>query len=126
MSKTKQFSQPGLPLTPPVLYILLSLSLKQRHGYEILKHVQEISDGAVRLGPGTLYNALKRLREEDMIAEVADRPREDDDDARRRYYRLTDHGRQALATEVQRLERALALIGKGTVPRLVTVVAEQT
>lgn len=58
MSKAKQFSQPGLPLTPPVFYILLSLSLKQRHGYEILKQVEEHSGGAVRLGPGTLYSTL--------------------------------------------------------------------
>jgi len=114
MSKAKQFSQPGLPLTTPVFYILLSLSLKERHGYEILKHVQESSGAAVRLGPGTLYTTLKRLLGEGLIAETTDRPDAAHDDERRRYYRLTDRGGQVLATELQRLEHALALARQGS------------
>lgn len=113
MSKLKQFSQPGLPLTPPVFYILLSLSLKERHGYEILKHIEESSGASVRLGPGTLYTTLKRLLDEGMIAETGDRPDAAHDDARRRYYRLTERGGQVLTTEVQRLEHALALARQG-------------
>ncbi len=115
MSKAKQFSQPGLPLTPPVFYILLALSLEERHGYAILKHVQESSGDAVRLGPGTLYTTLKRLIDEGLIAETTTRPDAAHDDARRRYYRLTERGGQVLATEVQRLEHALALARRGNV-----------
>ena len=70
MSRASQFSQPGLPLTPPVLYVLISLSLGDRHGYDILKHVRDSSRGAVRLGPGTLYTTLKRMLEAGLIAEV--------------------------------------------------------
>lgn len=113
MSKAKQFSQPGLPLTPPVFYILLSLSLKERHGYDILKHVQASSSGAVRLGPGTLYSTIKRLLYEGFIAEITERPAAHDDE-RRRYYRLTERGSQILATELQRMEQALVLARQGT------------
>ncbi len=115
MSKAKQFSQPGLPLTPPVFYILLSLSLKERHGYEILKQVEEHSGGAVRLGPGTLYSTLKRLLQEGLIAEITARPDAAHDDERRRYYRLTERGGQVLTTELARLEQALTLARQGSV-----------
>lgn len=115
MSKAKQFSQPGLPLTPPVFYILLSLSLKERHGYEILKQVEEHSGSAVRLGPGTLYSTLKRLLQEGLIAEITARPDAAHDDERRRYYRLTERGGQVLTTELARLEQALTLARQGSV-----------
>jgi DNA-binding PadR family transcriptional regulator len=113
MGKAKQFSQPGLPLTPPVFYILLALSLRERHGYDIIKHVRTTSGGAVRLGPGTLYTTLKRLLREGLIAEVAERPDPEHDDARRRYYRLTERGREHLAAELRRMEQALALARGG-------------
>lgn len=121
MSRVTQFSQAGLPLTPPVFYILLSLSLQERHGYDILKHVQAGSGGAVRLGPGTLYTTLKRLLQAGLIAEVTERPDPEHDDERRRYYRLTEGGLAHLAAELQRMEQALALArGEATIvaPRL--------
>ncbi len=113
MSKQKQFAQPGLPLTAPVLYILLALGQRERHGYDILKEVERDSAGAVRLGPGTLYTTLKRLLDEGLIVEIADRPVAERDDPRRRYYRLTDAGGTVLTTELQRLERAVALARRG-------------
>lgn len=113
MSRKSQFSQPSLPLTPPVFYILLSLSLSERHGYEIIKHVTASSGGTVRLGPGTLYSTIKRLLREGVIAEVAERPDPAHDDPRRRYYRLTERGRERLATELRRMEQALALAREG-------------
>jgi len=117
MSKAKQFSQPGLPLTPPVFYILLSLSLGERHGYDILKHVRATSGDTVRLGPGTLYTALKRLLDEGLIVEVAHLPASSLDAAneRRRYYRLTERGRDILTGELRRFEQALALARRGNV-----------
>lgn len=113
MSKQSQFSQPGLPLSPPVFYILLSLSLGERHGYDILKHVRATSEEAVRLGPGTLYTTLKRLLHEGLIVEVMDRPATDIADERRRTYRITDAGRWVLDTELRRFEDALRLARSG-------------
>jgi DNA-binding PadR family transcriptional regulator len=109
MSRSKQFSEPGLALTTPVVYVLLSLSLKDRHGYDILKFVEANSDGRVRLGPGTLYTTLKRMLDASLISELAEPPDPAHDDARRRYYRLTRRGRAALDGELSRMEQALAL-----------------
>ena len=109
MGRSRQFSSPGLSLTAAVFYMLLSLSLKDRHGYDILKHVQTISAGRVRLGPGTLYTTLKRMLEAGLITELAERPASEQDDARRRYYRLTARGRELLEAELSRMKEALVL-----------------
>jgi DNA-binding PadR family transcriptional regulator len=109
VSRERQFSKPGTPLTAPVFYILLSLSMRDRHGYDILKHVDESSDGQIRLGPGTLYTTLKRLLDRGLITELADRPDPDHDDARRRYYRLTPRGRAELKGELARMQHAIVL-----------------
>jgi DNA-binding PadR family transcriptional regulator len=111
VSRSRQFSRPGLALTAPVFYILLSLSLKDRHGYEILKDVQAGSADRVRLGPGTLYTTLKRMLEAGLISELDSRSRSDQDDTRRRYYRLTDQGRVALNGELGRMKEALKMAG---------------
>lgn len=109
MSRSRQFSKPGLSLTAPVFYILLSLSLKDRHGYEILKDVQASSADRVRLGPGTLYTTLKRMRDAGLITELDPVSRPDRDDPRRRYYRLTGLGRAGLDAELRRMKDALEL-----------------
>lgn len=109
VSRSKQFSEPGLALTTPVVYVLLSLSLKDRHGYEILKFVEANSEGRVRLGPGTLYTTLKRLLDAGLISELAEAPDPANDDARRRYYRLSRPGRAALDSELNRMKQALEL-----------------
>ena len=111
MSRTSQFSRPGLPLTPSAFYILLSLSLRDRHGYDILKHVRSSSEGAIRLGPGTLYTTIRRLLEAGLIVELEERGDPGQDDPRRRYYRLTDLGGRHLADELRRMELALAVAG---------------
>lgn len=109
MSKHAQFSRPGLPLSPPVFYILLSLSFGERHGYDILKHVRDTSEDTVRLGPGTLYTTLKRLLHEALIVEVPGNAASGATDERRRTYRITDAGRRVLDTELRRFEDALRL-----------------
>jgi DNA-binding PadR family transcriptional regulator len=109
VSRERQFTKPGKPLTAPVFYILLSLSIRDRHGYDILKHVDASSEGRIRLGPGTLYTTLKRLLDGGLITELAERPHPDHDDARRRYYRLTSRGRAELQGELARMEQAIAL-----------------
>ena len=101
--------RPGSSLTTSAFYILLSLSIQDRHGYEILKDVTLSSAGRVKMGPGILYTTLKRLLEVGLIVEVEGRADADRDDSRRRYYRLTHQGRAALASELERMEQALKI-----------------
>jgi DNA-binding PadR family transcriptional regulator len=87
-------------LREPTFLILTALAARPQHGYGILRDVEEISDGRVRLRAGTLYTALDRLSSDGWVAV----DREEVVDSRlRRYYRLTDLGAARLATEVERL-----------------------
>lgn len=96
------------PLTPAVFQVLLSLADGDKHGYAILKDVEEHSGGEVQLNTGTLYAIIKRLLAEGLIVESRNRPRAADDDQRRRYYRLTPKGRTVATSEVERMERLVA------------------
>ncbi len=89
-------------MSDPVLHILLALSDRPRHGYAIVQEIEERTDGAVVLGTGTLYTALKRLRAEGLIGEMSDPG--DGGGRRRRTYGLTDRGRTALAEQTARLQ----------------------
>ena len=98
-----------LPLTPVALNVLLALADAERHGYGIMLEVRERTGGRVRLGPGTLYGAIKRLKEGGVIEESPGEERPDPgeeapDDERRRYYRLSGFGFEVLAAEVERLD----------------------
>ena len=86
------------PLSPQVFHILLALADAPAHGYAIMQAVEQETAGAIRLGPGTLYGAIRRLRADGLIAEI-----DDDGDASRRSYRLTSDGRSALKREARRL-----------------------
>jgi DNA-binding PadR family transcriptional regulator len=99
-----------LPLKPHWFHVLLSLAGQEQHGYGIMQEVLDRTAGKVRLWPATLYGTLKRLIEEDLIEESGERPAPEDDDARRRYYRLTRLGRRVLVAESQRLEDLVRLI----------------
>jgi DNA-binding PadR family transcriptional regulator len=90
-----------MPLTEPVLLILLSLSEHPRHGYSILKDVEDVSAGRVVLSTGTLYGALRRLLDDGWI----ERFEEDDATRGRQAYRLSPLGRRTLQTEVSRLKQ---------------------
>jgi DNA-binding PadR family transcriptional regulator len=92
-----------LPLTPAVLHILLALADRDRHGLGIMSDVEERTGGSVRLGPGTLYGSIKRMLSARLIEETDDRPAPDEDDSRRRYYRISGLGRHVLELEAQRL-----------------------
>jgi DNA-binding PadR family transcriptional regulator len=94
-----------LPLTEPVLLILLSLAGQPRHGYSILKDVEQISDGRVLLSTGTLYGALRRLLDEDWIEPI----KEHESSRGRRAYRLTARGRSSLQLEVGRIKHLTRL-----------------
>jgi len=88
------------------LLILTMLTAGERHGYGIRQDVTEHTDGRVRLEAGNLYRAIGRLLDDGLIEESARRPAAALDDERRRYYRLTAHGKRILAEEMGRL-RAL-------------------
>jgi DNA-binding PadR family transcriptional regulator len=91
-----------LPLSPAALHILLALAGEDLHGYGIMLEVARQSEGQYKLGPGTLYDNLRKLMTQRCVEEV--KKRTDDDDPRRRYYRLSGLGRRVLAAEVARLE----------------------
>ena len=94
-----------LPLTPAMFHILLALADKERHGYHIMREVDERTSGSVKLGPGTLYGSIKRMMADGLIEELDERPDPELDDERRRYYRLTDFGFRVATAEAQRLEQ---------------------
>jgi DNA-binding PadR family transcriptional regulator len=94
--------------------VLVALAGEARHGYAIMREVEEETGGAVRLGPGTLYRSIKRLLDDGLIEETNDPPDPDDPDdpardARRRYYRITAPGERAARAEAERLDRVLRL-----------------
>ena len=97
-----------LPLKPDLFQILLALEQCERHGYGIIKEVERSTDSQIRLEPSPLYRRLKRLLDSGIVEEADKRPVPELDDERRRYYRLTDHGRQLVAAEAQRLVKLAA------------------
>lgn len=92
-----------LPLSPQQFQILLALTDEDRHGYGIILDIEGRTRGAVRIGTGTLYTAIARLLDDGLVAETR-RPSFRNDDARRKYYRLTALGRRVLQAEAARLE----------------------
>lgn len=96
-------SEQNLPLAEATFFIMLSLMPVPRHGYSIMKAVEEMSQGRVQLSTGTLYGALKRMLEQAWIEryEAAD----DNDNGRiRKTYRLTELGRRILNAEIARMD----------------------
>ncbi len=94
-----------LPLSPATLHILLSLAGEDLHGYAIMQAVQRESEGKYKLGPGTLYDNLKKMIERRLVEELGQKA--GDDDPRRRYYRLSSLGRTVLAAEIDRLDNVV-------------------
>ncbi len=93
-----------LPLSRSLLHLLLALQEGARHGYAVKKRVEALSDGVVKMGPGTLYATIQRAEDLGLIRESDERPSEEEDQTQRRYYGLTELGREALAAEVDRLD----------------------
>jgi DNA-binding PadR family transcriptional regulator len=96
------------PLRPVEFQILLVLSDGDAHGYAIMLEAERRTGGEMRLEPGTLYRALRRLTDAGMITEVGHRPAPEVDDERRRYFALTDRGRAVAVAEAKRLARLVA------------------
>ena len=92
-----------VPLAPAALHIVLSLNRGERHGYAIMGDVDRLSDGVIKLGPGTLYGTIKKLVAQGLIEKTDSRADPALDDQRRKYYRLTALGASVCAAEIQRL-----------------------
>lgn len=112
-----------LPLPSATLHILVALGPGEKHGYAIMRDVETLSDGAVRMGPGTLYGSVKRMLADGLIEETQSLADPELDDQRRRYYRLTGLGATVCAAELARLEALVRRAGspdwaRNRVPRL--------
>ena len=118
MSPARRTAAPEslLPLTPATFHILVALADGERHGYGIMREVEERTDTGLRLGPGTLYGSLKRLLGEGLIEESGERADPQLGDERRRYYRLTPFGAAVARAEARRLE---ALVREARRKRLI-------
>src|SRR5215218_3367251 len=86
-----------------MLNILLALAVGERHGYGIMREVEERTGGCTRIGPGTLYGSIKRMLVEGLIGESDERPDPAMDDQRRRYFRITEFSRRVAGAEAERL-----------------------
>jgi len=93
-----------LPLKPTDYLTLVALSEGQSHGYGLVKRIEELSGGSVRLVPGNFYSVLSRLMEEGLLEEEERRPSEDLDNRKRRYYAITTLGKEVASAETSRLK----------------------
>jgi DNA-binding PadR family transcriptional regulator len=108
-----------LPLTPQMFQVLIALADGEKHGYAIIKEVARRTGGEVTLSAGTLYTIVRRFVQDGVIAESAERPDPALDDERRRYYRLTDFGREVARAEAVRMETALGMArAKKLIPKV--------
>jgi DNA-binding PadR family transcriptional regulator len=96
-----------LPLPTAVFHILVALADRDRHGYSIMQDVGARTEGKVVLSAGTLYTAIRRMLEQGLIEELRESPDPDSGDERRRYYRLTQFGRDVAVAEARRLSSML-------------------
>jgi DNA-binding PadR family transcriptional regulator len=98
-----------LPLPPATFHILLALADQDRHGYAIIQEVEARTGGKLRLSAGTLYRSVHRMLEQGLVVETGDRPAPDEDDERRRYYRITAYGTAVAKAEARRLAQLIRL-----------------
>src|ERR1700681_1234350 len=97
------------PLPAATFHILLSVAEEDRHGYAIIQDVAARTDGELKLSAGTLYRSIQRMLEQGLIVETRDRPAPEDDDERRRYYRITPHGLAVAKAEARRLSQLVKM-----------------
>ena len=101
---TNQDPMELVPLPSAQLNIMLALTTGDKHGYAIMREVEDFTEGTVTMGPGTLYGAVKQMIKVGSIEESDERPDPELDDERRRYYRLTGLGERVLNAELARME----------------------
>lgn len=102
-----------LPLKRAWLHILLALADGPQHGYAVRSHVEDRTEGRVKLWPATLYGSIRQMEEEGLIRETEGDVDPEDDDPRRKYYELTGRGGRVLRAEVERLQ-ALVDVARGS------------
>jgi DNA-binding PadR family transcriptional regulator len=106
-----------LPLPPATFHILLALADDDRHGYAIIQDVEARTGGELRLSPGTLYRSIQRMLEQGLLVETRDRPAPEQDDERRRYYRIAPFGLAVAKAEARRLTQLVRMArAKGFTP----------
>ena len=98
-----------LPLSTPVLHVLLALGHERMHGYGIMQAIEQKTEGAARILPGTLYTTLNRMLTDGLVEETPPPGDAPDDDRRRRYYRVAPFGREVVAAEAERMSVLLEL-----------------
>ena len=98
-----------LPLTPAVFHILLALAGGERHGYGIMQEVAQYTGGKLRLGAGTLYRSIKHMLNEGLIVEADEQSGPIANNERRRYYRLTNFGKEVTQAEIERLTHLMGV-----------------
>jgi len=91
------------PLPPATFHILLALADDDRHGYAIIQDIAARTNGELKLSAGTLYRSIQRMLEQGLLIEPRNRPSPEEDDERRRYYRITPEGREVAKAEARRL-----------------------
>ena len=96
-------------LPSATFHILLALAGEDRHGYAIIQEVSMRTDGELKLSAGTLYRSIQRMLEQGLIVETRDRPAPEDDDERRRYYRITPLGTSVAKAEARRLTQLVRM-----------------
>ena len=107
-----------LPLPPATFHILLALAEEDRHGYAIIQDVEARTGGELRLSAGTLYRSVQRMLEQGLIVETRERPAPEEDDERRRYYRISPLGTAVAKAEGRRLSELVRMARDvGFVPR---------
>jgi DNA-binding PadR family transcriptional regulator len=94
------------PLSAATLHILLALASEDLHGYGIIQEIARQSQGSYRVGPGTLYDNLKKLMDQKLVMDVPRSALPKDEE--RRFYRITQSGREVLSAEVERLRGVIA------------------
>lgn len=99
-------TSPNPPLSAATLHILLALASEDLHGYGIIQEIARQSQGGYRLGPGTLYDNLKKLMDQKLVIDLPRSALPKDEE--RRFYRISPAGRQVLAAEVERLRDVIA------------------
>src|SRR5215211_5684797 len=104
MSDLLREAESLLPLPLATFHILLALTDEDRHGYAIIQEVESRTGGALKLSAGTLYRSIQRMLEQGLIVETRDRPAPEEDDERRRYYRITPLGTATAKEETRRLQ----------------------
>jgi DNA-binding PadR family transcriptional regulator len=106
-----------LPLPPATFHILLAVAGEDRHGYAIIQDVAMRTEGELKLSAGTLYRSVQRMLEQGLILETRERPAPEDDDERRRYYRITALGTAVAKAEARRLVQLVRMArAKGFAP----------